>query len=754
VLLVVWMLHKSLFSGGAFLPARPDSDLHREFLGWRSFGFGQLIHGQFPFWNPHVFCGIPFFAQIQSCLLYPIAWVNFVFNSATATTIEIAASVSIAALSTYAWARQRGISRCGATLAGAAFAFSGPIYLRVMAGHVSTLATLGWMPIIFLALDRLVAGRFASGILIGAIAVCLQWLGGHPQMTYYTALVGGLYLMLHSQNRRQIFRCIAGFFAIYLLGTMLAAIQVIPSYLAAQSSIRAGQAPYAFSSSLSFPPENLLSFLIPYPFGDGSHLAYAGRWFIWEMSAYVGVINLTLAAIGLTAMQSGRRWRMMVLLVAILLLMLGSYTPLHWWLYQYLPGFGMFRGASKFNALMALMLSIFAAEGFDSIRRRFSASAVFATASLSIIFFVGSVLLSEINSSHRLIARLINIVLTSNQYFDEQPFALPNLAGMLTHWIACQLFIAGALMLAVCALLFWSRRSTRAPFVLLGLAIAEVYCAAIFSSQISPSAFDFPLQWIPKIEDASKADQRVLFNDSITFGNQGDWAGYDSLWGYDPGQPKRYTELIASSQGDYSTPRDVYEFSLLRIAKIFPMLRCGYIFPVNPEHPSLKLPDPLPHLQLIGDYTKLADPSQIPSRLSDTHFDFHRTAILESDPHPAPTLAGATGHVVLLRQSINDLEIQADVPAPALLLITDAFAPGWQVRPMEMNANQPAYEVLQADDVLRAIPLSAGHHHFDLFYTAPGLRAGIGVSALGWGFWLAGVTGLHIRQRNRSAKPA
>ena len=166
VMMVVQIMHGSLFSGGRFVPTKPNTDLHLQFLGWRYFGFTQWMHGQFPFWNPHVFCGMPFFAQLQSDLLYPIAWANFLCNTVTATTIELAANVTVAALCAYAWGRQRGISRCGASLAGAAFAFSGPVYLRVMAGHLSPLASVAWTPLVFMGVDRLLAEQFLAGILI------------------------------------------------------------------------------------------------------------------------------------------------------------------------------------------------------------------------------------------------------------------------------------------------------------------------------------------------------------------------------------------------------------------------------------------------------------------------------------------------------------------------------------------------------------------------------------------------------------
>ena len=47
--------------------------------------------------------------------------------------------------------------------------------------------------------------------------------------------------------------------------------------------------------------------------------------------------------------------------------------------------------------------------------------------------------------------------------------------------------------------------------------------------------------------------------------------------------------------------------------------------------------------------------------------------------------------------------------------MTDAFAEGWQVRPLEQGP-QAAYQVLPADYTIRGIPLAAGHHHLMLEY--------------------------------------
>ena len=87
----------------------------------------------------------------------------------------------------YAWAGSRGISHC-ATLAGAAFPLSGAIYPHVLDGYLTVMGAR--------SVDAAdIFGRWIvcwqsdllPGILIGAIAVCLENLAGHSQLwSYYT----------------------------------------------------------------------------------------------------------------------------------------------------------------------------------------------------------------------------------------------------------------------------------------------------------------------------------------------------------------------------------------------------------------------------------------------------------------------------------------------------------------------------------------------------------------------------------------
>jgi hypothetical protein len=363
-----------------------------------------------------------------------------------------------------------------------------------------------------------------------------------------------------------------------------------------------------------------------------------------------------------------------------------------------------------------------------------------------VICFITGAIFWKFDSPDGPAGRLVAMILRANESYDSGIYLRADLAEVLSRWMAWQWFLAGGLLLLMCALLCWRRWSVRAAYILLGLAIAEVYFAAVLSSQISAIALAFPSQWTLQAERATEADQRVLFSNSFVYGNLANVVGYNSLWGYDPGQPKLYTELIACSQEQTSIPPDRYTFNLLRISRVFRLLRCAYIFRHNAQQPFIKMRDPMPHLQLMNRYVIFKDSHAIDAALVGD-FDFMHQVILQDIPSPAPAgKAGKAGQVKLVSQSINNLEIEADLPAAALLFITDAYAPGWHARAVEKNPDQDTYEVLRADSVLRAIPLAAGHHHFVLSYTPPGWWAGIGLSAAGFTALAAGVVRLTLKR--------
>jgi hypothetical protein len=151
-------------------------------------------------------------------------------------------------------------------------------------------------------------------------------------------------------------------------------------------------------------------------------------------------------------------------------------------------------------------------------------------------------------------------------------------------------------------------------------------------------------------------------------------------------------------------------------------------------------------LQLVGAYRVAATRAEIFQTMGQRSFDPAREVILESAPHPSPVNVAAPGRAAIVREGTDFIDIVAELTAPSILLITDAWASGWRARALEGSAQQH-YEVMPADYALRAIPLDKGRHHLRVEYAPLAFRLGAAVSVLAWLGWLAA---LNIARRQHA----
>ena len=112
--------------------------------------------------------------------------------------------------------------------------------------------------------------------------MALQVLAGHPQYVFYTAIGAGIYLLLNLFSSSHRVRAIVGFVAFYLAGALLSAVQLFAGVQATSEAMRT-KVSYDFASTFSFPPENLLTLILPNWFGNAYRVPYWGRWFYWEV---------------------------------------------------------------------------------------------------------------------------------------------------------------------------------------------------------------------------------------------------------------------------------------------------------------------------------------------------------------------------------------------------------------------------------------------------------------------------------------
>lgn len=736
------VLTLSLFSDALVVPHRVpaivDSDLRRQTLYWREFGFDQIRAGRFALWNPYSFCGTPFFGDPQSAMLYPPNWLNLILSPEKAADWLIVIHFFLAAYFTGLWCRSRSLSVIAATMAGTLYACSGPIISNLRPGHLSLLCSAAWAPLLFRCVDGLFEDIFKTRwLMLGIAVVTMLAVDGYPQFAYYTGLAVGLYVLLRLPGARHRMRIIASVAIMFSGAAALAAAQIIASAQVAGESIRAGGLPYDVASTFSLPPESLLTLLAPALFGDGKALPYYARWNWWETCMFLGPAALALAALGASQFRKNRLPGTMAL--AMFVLAIGAYTPIYPLLYDVLPGFNSFRATDRFGLLGILFVSLLAAGGWDHLSDRLANRprrvVIIVMSGLGILLAWAAAWIS--NSSDHM-AWVLQALDQTGQVLRKLP---PSDRALATLVAQHQLLMAAVFTILTAGLLtLYAWRRNTALIGLVILAMGQVIWFAASERVASDAPASFPPDWAAALSHVTP-DQRVL-EASGYLSEAGPQAGFFNVAGYNPlvlGRTARF--LAATQQAD---PESVGIQLVPRfLAPIYRMCRCALVTTFLPNGPIASLSDPLPHLLLLGECQQTPDPDSALAAVLDRNFDPAQSVVLESRPDPAPQPSANAGTVRLVNQTTDELEIEADLLVPQVLLVTDAFSQGWHVVPLETSA-QAAYQVMPADYCLRAIPLAAGHHHFRLEYRPEAVVVGMRISLAALGTYMAAMIWLAI----------
>ena len=372
-LFIVLMFAHALFAPSAACLGSEKGDGRTQFYPWRVYGFGRLARGEFPLWNPYTFAGMPFVGNLQSAMFYPTNWLCLILPPYRAMNWSVAINLFLSLAFTYGWARMTGRGRLGALVAGATYAFAAPQFLRVHEGHWCHLCAMPWIPWLLACAEALVVCGGFLPVALGAGGLAIQAFAGHPQYMFYGSIAASLYFVVRlmmepqvSKRWRPLLGRLIGFAAIFPLGMILAAVQMLPAAELLSVSQRSGSLGYDWIAQYSLPPENLLTQFAPWLFGNVTDVAYWGRWNAWEGGAYLGIVSFALALFG--SIAGDRRWKWLAFGMTALLLLfaLGGNTPLLRWMLS-VPGFGLFRGLSRFAAPMSVFFGLLAGIGADAL---------------------------------------------------------------------------------------------------------------------------------------------------------------------------------------------------------------------------------------------------------------------------------------------------------------------------------------------------------------------------------------------------
>lgn len=740
-LMTLVTLGDALFGPRGRILSAWGADLTNHFVRSRAFGFSELSSGNLALWNPEQFSGYPYLGGFQPALFYPLNLPFLVLPLDAAINLNLTLHIFLAGLLAYVWASSNGCSTLSATLTGAVYMFCGRVFLHVYAGHVPHVCLLAWVPLLMLCIERLVASPGPGPVLVGAGTWSMMFLAGYPQLTYYASLAAGLYfVVLLVQGPRRVQSVVMGG-ALVVLALGVCTVQWWTGLNFVEESVRSGGASAGFTASFSLPPENLLTLVAPHALGplveDAYHAAYFGEAYPWETSAFVGVVALILALAG-AATRGVVTTSAAVVALVMLVMALGANTPLHDVLTHVLPGYRFFRGTSKFLVLSSLMVALLAGKGLDALRSRQAAPSW-----LVAVTFVLALLLAGLAGWATLAARdgVGGGWHTALHAIDKRAmkrgdlFAPPQRLqdpGYLewTAEVSSDSLQGAALRLVLVAvLLMLLRRHPREAMVgLLVLGLGELGWFARTNRAVAPMETSFP-QAEAQL-DAMLPSQRVHFDQSV-YPQLASARRVLYAWGYDPGVLRRYAELMYAAHGrspdaitsSYPGNQDVPPvFQLARVRQVWSGHPAVQVEAKTTTNPVLAEAQLVPHVMVIPRR------DDVLKTVVSAGFDPATTVVLEQAVHPEPR-GGAPQAVPIRRVDTDTIEIKVDVPAPSVLLLTEAYSRWWKARALNPPpAGQGEYRVLPANWAFQGVPLTTGKHHFRLEYAPPGFVTGRWVS--------------------------
>jgi hypothetical protein len=331
------------------------------FVLWRD----ALAAGEFPFWNPYSFSGLPAFATLQAGYAYPPHWILTPLQASRAMNWLLGLHVLLAGLGAAWCAGRLGAGKDGQFLSGLAYALGSATVARLWAGHLSFLESNAWLPWATGLAGQIGQRRFGLYL---ALVVGLMALAGQPELIIMSlwwlplwAGAGslGAALKVLARNLFKVGLAVG-------LGIGLAAFQLLPVLAGLAISNRQTGMAWDFLTGASLPPWHLLGAFAPLLFGDPRQGYWPGPDYEWhERLLFVGLVPLT------AALLARGRWRWICWGGAALAVALafGGYAPWYAWI-QALPGYQSFRIPSKHLILAALALALAAGLGLPYLAGR------------------------------------------------------------------------------------------------------------------------------------------------------------------------------------------------------------------------------------------------------------------------------------------------------------------------------------------------------------------------------------------------
>jgi hypothetical protein len=698
----------------------------------RVFASTSLAMGQFPLWNPYTFNGMPFFADIQTSVLYLPALLLTLFvknNTLSFYWLELMVILHyvLAGWGMYRLSLSYGLERVASIFAGAAFMLSG--FMITHAIHQQVITLVAWYPLIFLSFRRMLQRKGWRWAGITALLVGHSILAGFPQLSLYLFLFLGSYTVWHllvpPDGRRVVSRETAVLavkaLAMVALAVGLAAVQLLPSMELAPLSQRAAIT-YEKATEGSLAPEQVFTLIFPKLFGTAGAQSYSfwgpgPYWHFWETCVYLGILPLFLAALAVVLRPKEKEpWFFTAYGVFSLLFAFGGHFPLHRLFFEYVPQFSTFRDPARMGIFLSFAVSMLAAFSLDALARG-AADAAGRMRARSVAVGLGIFSLG------------FGIAVIAGMLDGSFPFMKNPQVGNLVRSTTTTgvVFIAASAVL-VLTMLLSGKAAAWQLYAAVAVASLDllVFSAGLNDSANNPAQYFGRPASLVRFLHAEEAKGPLRINTRNGYGmlmdrNQGMIDRVQMVEGYTPLMLQRGFPPFRTEQ------------------QRFDLLNVRYMVQSDPGRGGIGLvpnPTAMPRAYFMYDVRVLPSDDAVLAAVADTSWNHLATAYLDHDPGITLTRPQRppAWSARITRYENNLVAVSAESSENGLLVLGEIYYPGW-----EATVDGRPAEVLRVNAGLRGIALEAGAHDVVVTFVSPPVRRGALISLAALAICAAGI---------------
>jgi len=281
-------------------------DLEGYHLPLADYAFQQLKQGRWPQWDPSIYSGMSFAANVQAALYYPGTWLMFLatwgrerLSYQSLEDLNLL-HVPLAFTLCFVWLRAKRLTDMAAVLGAMVYAYSG--YMCVQLQHFGLIVAYTWIPLALLGVDEASERRSFGPMWKVAVASALAFLGGYPPTWLVLATVVGVYA-LASPGR---WRNAAGVIGALVFSLAMSGAQILPTWEA--THFREPELRYGIGIK---DPMFYLSYLVPNYFDFGLNVPVMTN--VGKEYLYLGAPGI----LGVLLALWSRRWRAILPALAV-----------------------------------------------------------------------------------------------------------------------------------------------------------------------------------------------------------------------------------------------------------------------------------------------------------------------------------------------------------------------------------------------------------------------------------------------------